>query len=67
MAMVKRPQGRTASILDSVGSELKEDPPAAVERAKRREGKAKGERVRRAILLSKARKSGADIPPNPNK
>ena len=53
---------RTARILDSVGSELKKNPPKAVRRAKRKEGKAKAKKVRVAILLDKARRRGANIP-----
>lgn len=67
MAEVKRPKTRTARILEDVGEELKENPPSVLETTRRRGGKAQAERQRRAILLSKARKRGADVPENPNK
>lgn len=65
MPMVKRPKARTSNILESVGEELKENPPEILEKTKRKSGKAAAERQRRAILLSKARRRGADIPENP--
>jgi hypothetical protein len=67
MPEIRRPKTRTAKIIEGVGEELKENPPGVLERTKRRSGKAAAERQRRAILLSKARKRGADIPENPNK
>lgn len=59
---VKRPMGRSAQILEDVGRELKENPPKVVEEQRRKEGNAKAERVRRAILLDKSRRRGARIP-----
>lgn len=50
------------SILSRVGRELKRNPPAVLETTRRKKGKRRAEKQRRAILLSKARAAGADIP-----
>lgn len=42
----------------AVGHELKNDPPAIVTKMKKKYGAKKAESVRRAILMSKARRSG---------
>lgn len=53
--------GKTASILESVGHELKKNPPKVLAATRRKSGAAQAEKQRRAILLSKARRAGARI------
>ena len=50
------------SILESVGHELKTNPPKQLAKTARKFGKKDANRQRVAILLSKARKAGANIP-----
>ena len=52
---------RTAHILESVGKELKDNPPSILERTRRKKGVRAAEKQRVAILLNKARKRGAKI------
>lgn len=52
---------RSASILHSIGSELRDNPPAVLETTRRKKGAKQAEKQRRAILLSKARDSGVNI------
>jgi len=54
--------GKTKSILSAVGTELKENPPAIVNSTRRKFGADRAAAQRTAILLSKARKAGANIP-----
>jgi len=49
-------------VLANVGHELKENPPAVLEKTRRKKGKAAAGRQRIAILLNKARRRGARIP-----
>ena len=49
-------------ILESVGHELKENPPKVLKSTKRKFGSKVAGKQRIAILLSKARKMGANIP-----
>lgn len=51
------PHNRSARILSNVGEELKQNPPKAMQG---KSGK-KRESIRRAILLSKARRKGASV------
>jgi hypothetical protein len=53
---------KTGSILESVGKELKDNPPSIVTSTRRKFGPARALKQNRAILLSKARKLGAAIP-----
>jgi len=53
------------SILESVGSELKSNPPKILQSTRRKFGPARALKQKRAILLSKARKLGANIPKAP--
>jgi hypothetical protein len=55
-------KGKTKSILQSVGHELKHDPPTILGKTRRKFGAARAESQRTAILLSKARKEGARVP-----
>lgn len=55
-------QTRTARILSGIGEELKEDPPSILAKTRRKKGKKAANRQRTAILLSKAREAGANIP-----
>lgn len=54
--------GGNRSILKSVGHELKVNPPKVLAKTRRKKGAKQAERQRRAILLSKARRAGANIP-----
>ena len=53
---------RSARILQSMGAELKQNPPEILGKTRRKKGKAAAEKQRVAILLSKARDAGARIP-----
>lgn len=55
----------TQGILQSVGSELKSNPPAIVKSTRQKYGASRALAQSRAILLSKARKRGASIPQAP--
>lgn len=48
-------------ILQRVGHELKRKPPRVLAKTRRKKGKARAEAQRKAILLSKARREGADV------
>lgn len=50
------------SVLHTVGREMKERPPRILSSTRRKFGPARAEAQRKAILLSKARKAGANIP-----
>ncbi|MDI6732331.1 MAG: hypothetical protein QME16_00160 [Planctomycetota bacterium] len=50
------------TTLEKVGHEIKENPPKILAHTKKKFGKARAEKQRKAILLSKARKEGAKIP-----
>src|SRR5262249_27900951 len=61
----ERSQGAQVSsraILESVGHELKTNPPKQLARTRRKFGASDAAKQRTAILLSKARKLGARIP-----
>lgn len=62
---MRKRRGRTAKILERVGHELKASPPRSVKRERLRKGPRAAEAMRRAILLSKARRAGADVPDAP--
>lgn len=53
---------KSRDILDSVGKELKSNPPGVLAKTRRKKGPARAESQRVAILLNKARKQGAKIP-----
>jgi len=48
------------SILESIGHELKENPPKILKKTARKKGKKQAEKQRVAILLSKAQKAGVE-------
>ncbi len=50
---------RQARILSDIGHELKANPPAILERTRRKSGATAAKQQRVAILLSKAKKAGA--------
>lgn len=52
----------TRGILESVGHELKTNPPKQLAKTARKFGAADAAKQRTAILLSKARRAGARIP-----
>jgi hypothetical protein len=49
------------SILESVGKELKSNPPSVLNKTRRKKGAKTANKQRVAILLSKARSKGARI------
>ncbi len=53
---------RNARILTGIGRELRDNPPAILDKTRRKKGAAAADRQRVAILLSKAREAGASIP-----
>ena len=55
----------TSHVLQSVGRELKRNPPAILAKTRRKSGKARAEKQRVAILLSKSRRRGAKIKRRP--
>jgi len=50
------------SILDTIGKELKSNPPKILANTTKKFGIARAQKQKKAILLSKARKVGANIP-----
>ena len=57
--------GETRGILQNVGAELKQNPPAIVKQTAQKFGATRALAQKRAILLSKARRQGARIPQAP--
>lgn len=53
---------KNGEILSTIGRELKENPPAILERTRRKFGLKRARQQKTAILLSKARQAGAKIP-----
>lgn len=47
--------------LERIGHELKTNPPKALAKTRRKSGKARAEKQRVAILLSKARRAGVKV------
>ena len=52
----------TPNVLQSVGQELKDNPPKVLARTAAKFGPQRAQKQRVAILLSKARRQGAKIP-----
>jgi hypothetical protein len=52
---------KSKAILESVGHELKVNPPKILAKTAAKSGPLRAEKQRRAILLSKARRAGARI------
>ena len=50
------------STMEAIGHELKVNPPAVLNSTRRKFGVARAEKQRKAILLSKARAAGVNIP-----
>ncbi len=50
------------STLETIGHEMRVNPPAVVNATRRKFGAQRAESQRRAILLSKARKAGVKVP-----
>jgi hypothetical protein len=53
---------KSEAILESIGHELKTNPPKVLAQTRKKEGAAQADKQRVAILLSKARKAGAKVP-----
>ena len=58
----KKVPSKDAKILRAAGHEMKVNPPKILRQTRRKSGAAQAEKQRVAILLSKARAAGADIP-----
>jgi len=58
----KKVPTKDQKILRSAGHEMKLNPPKILKRTRHKSGAAQAEKQRVAILLSKARAAGADIP-----
>jgi len=58
----KKVPSKDAKILRAAGHEMKVSPPKILKQTRRKSGAAQAEKQRVAILLSKARAAGADIP-----
>lgn len=56
------PKNKTKKILQSVGKELKNNPPRVLAKTKKKSGAKQAGKQRVAILLSKARAQGANVP-----
>lgn len=54
-------QSNTRRVLQSVGHELKANPPRIIEHTARKFGRNRADKQRVAILLSKARRQGARL------
>ena len=54
-------QNKNKRILQKVGHEIKHHVPRNLKRQIRKKGKSGAEKMRKAILLSKARKEGAEV------
>ena len=52
---------KSSSILERAGHELKANPPSVLSKTKKKKGAKAAEAQRKAILLSKARRAGANI------
>ncbi len=53
---------KTRDILQTIGHELKENPPGILAKTRRQKGPVAAQDQKVAILLNKARKAGAKIP-----
>lgn len=53
---------KTQAILQDVGKELKNNPPGILSSTRSKFGLARAAKQKKAILLSKSRKMGANIP-----
>jgi len=53
--------GKSRSILQAVGRELKQNPPKVLAKTRRKSGAKRANKQRVAILLSKSRKAGAKV------
>jgi len=53
---------KDSSTLEAIGHELKTNPPAIVNANRRKFGAARAQKQSTAILLSKARKAGVNVP-----
>ncbi len=56
------PTEKDEDILESVGSEIKANPPKILGKTAAKYGPGRAQKQRVAILLSKARRAGASIP-----
>lgn len=54
-------KGESGNVLEAVGHELKANPPKILAKTRRKSGAKRAEKQRRAILLSKARRQGANV------
>lgn len=60
--MALRKHDERSKVLKKIGHELKVNPPSRLVKVEKKKGKKAAEKMRRAILLSKARTAGLRIP-----
>lgn len=53
---------KSKAILESIGHEMKENPPKILRHTTQKFGAARAKKQKVAILLSKARRAGASVP-----
>jgi hypothetical protein len=53
---------KNTGILDIVGKELKNNPPSILKSTEKKFGLARAKKQKTAIMLSKARKMGSNVP-----
>jgi hypothetical protein len=56
-------QTKTKKALQKAGKEMKDRPPRVLAQTAKKYGEKVAEKQRKAILLAKARKAGAKVPP----
>ena len=59
----RRHRSEAMATLQAIGHELKTNPPSILEHTRRKFGAKRAGKQRQAILLNKARRAGARIPP----
>jgi hypothetical protein len=58
----RKAKKKTARLVEAVGHEIKQNPPKVLAKTARKSGAKRANKQRIAIMLSKARAAGADIP-----
>ena len=53
---------KTADLIEAAGHEIKANPPKIIAKTRKKSGAKRAKKQRVAIMLSKARKAGANIP-----
>jgi hypothetical protein len=55
-------KGKTRQLVEAAGKEIKNNPPRVLKKTARKSGAKQAQRQKIAIMLSKARAAGANIP-----